>query len=366
MNQAPGSVGIIPSFCIIILAVGLMNHVLVIPPLLYVAKRDAWISVIGSIVPYLLWVTLLYYIMRKTKQQPILTWLQQHYGTFISSCFRIFFIIYATFISAMTLRETILWAHISYLPRTPLIALSISLVVVCCFAVHYGFRSIAITAGILLPFVILFGDFVMSANLPAKKYSLLTPIMENGWGPVLHGGIFIGGGLVELVLIVLIQHELKSQVRYWTLLILALFLVILVLGPVTGAIAEFGPFEAAMLRYPAYEEWLLVKIGKYIQHVDFLSIYQWISGALIRISIALYLIIDMLTLKNKTNKVRIVWILILGLILVISGAIPLSDMQYLTFLKQFYFPASLFLVLFLSLVLFLLVLLAQYKGRHTK
>jgi spore germination protein KB len=359
MNTSSGVIGIIPVFSVIVLAVGLMNHVLVIPPLLQEAKRDAWLGVLSVILPYLLWVSMLYYIMRNTNQQPIMSWLKEHYGKALSWGARIFFIIYLSFISAITLKETIVWTHVSYLPRTPKIVLSLSMVLVCIYAVHVGIRAITIAAGILLPLVIIFGDFVMSANLPAKDYTLMTPILENGIAPVLRSDIYIGGGLVELVIILLLQHQLKSRVRLWSLWLLGFFLVGLVFGPVTGAIAEFGPFEAAKLRYPAYEEWRLVKIGDYIHHVDFLSIYQWLSGAVIRISIALYLLVDMLEIQQK--KHRRMWIYFLGFVLVIIVALPISDMHYLLFLKQIYFPASLSLVLLLSLGLLVLVFLATYK-----
>lgn len=359
MNQQHGAIGIIPMFCIIILAVGLMNHVLVIPPLLQDAKRDAWLSVIGVIVPYLLWVWLLYFIMKRSKQQPFIAWLSQQYSPFLAAIFRLFILAYTALISAVTLKETTTWAHVSYLPQTPTLVLSLTLILLCLFAVHFGIRSIAITSGVLLPFVIVFGDFVMSANLPEKNYSLLFPMLENGLDPVLKGGVYLGGGLVELLLILVVQHNLKSQIRLWSLWVLALFLIGLVMGPLTGAIAEFGPYEAAELRYPAYEEWRLVKIGKYISHVDFLSIYQWLSGAFIRISISLYILIDMLSIKNQ--RVRIAWSIILGFLLIVVTELPISDMHYLKFLKQVYFPVTLILALFLSFTLFFIILFTKKK-----
>ncbi len=107
MNNKLGAIGIIPSFCIIILAVGLMNHVMVIPPLLQAAKRDAWISVLASSAPFLIWTAILYYIMKKTNQQSLLPWLQQHYGRFVCVAFRLFFIVYLFFIIVLTLKDTV-------------------------------------------------------------------------------------------------------------------------------------------------------------------------------------------------------------------------------------------------------------------
>lgn len=357
--KTQSSIGIIPLYCITMLAVGLMNHVLVLPPLLRAAERDAWLSVAASTLPYLLWISMLYFIMKRTQQRHLLNWLKSHYGKAVSELFRVFFIIYLAVISIMTLRETAVWAHVSYLPRTPLLVLILSLAVVCMFAVRSGLRSIAYSSGILLPFVIIFGDFVMSANLPEKNYSILLPVMEKGWGPFLQGGIYIGSGLVELITLLLLQHNLKSKVKPWYLHLFGLSLVLLTLGPVIGAITEFGPVEAAKLRYPAYEEWRLVKIGKYITHVDFLSIYQWLAGAFVRISIAFYLLLDLLSIKND-NK-RFLWIIVLSIVFTVAAALPYSDMHYLFFARKVYFPASLGLVLLMSFILMMLVHFAKHK-----
>ncbi len=361
LNKTASNIGIIPSFSIIALAVGLMNHVMVIPPLLQDAKRDAWLSVLIMLLPYTIWTLLLYYIMKKTKQQSIVIWLRENYGTMISVVFRVFFIAYLFLLLVLTVKDTTVWTHVSYLPRTPQLVLSASLVLLCSLAVQTGLRAIAISSGILLPFVVVFGDFVMSANLPKKNYSLLTPIMENGVEPVLKGCLYIGGGLVELIMILLFQHRMKSTVRPWSLCLLAIFLVILIFGPVTGAIAEFGPFEAANLRYPAYEEWRLVQVGKYIRHVDFLSIYQWLSGAFVRVSISLLLLIDLLPASHN-KKFRLVWLTILGIFIVVLVELPISDMQYVSFLKQVYLPLSLGLVIGLSFLLFIAVLLKNRTG----
>lgn len=107
LNKSSAAIGTIPSFCIISLAVGLMNHVMVIPSLLQEAKRDAWLSVLSMIVPYTIWALLLYYIMKKTHQQQIVIWLRENYGTMASIVFRVFFITYLFLIIVLTVKDTV-------------------------------------------------------------------------------------------------------------------------------------------------------------------------------------------------------------------------------------------------------------------
>jgi spore germination protein (amino acid permease) len=360
MQSSQGKIGIFPIFSVMILAIGLMNHVLVIPPLLYVAKRDAWFTVLCSIAPYLIWGTLLYWIMKKTKQESIVLWLKRNYGKSVSWAFRIFFIFYTQLIGVTTTVETTFWTKISYLPKTPKLVVASSLIIVCVLAAKNGIRGIAIASGILLPFVVVFGDFVMSSNLPQKDYSLLFPLMEHGIQPILAGAVYLGGGLVEFIVILLLQHQMKSKIRLWQVYSIAMFLILLVFGPVTGAIAEFGPYEASVLRFPAFEEWRLVKIGRYITHVDFLSIYQWLSGAVIRISLAAYLFSEMFQAAGEKAKSWLIYGF--GAFCIIITMLPFGDMQYLTFMRNLYFPGVFFGVLLLSFVLFVLVLFAKKDG----
>lgn len=366
MRYKSSGLGGFPIFCIMMLGVGLMNHVMVLPPLLQEAKRDAWISVLLTLMPYLLWIAVMHFIMKRTQQRAILLWLRERYGPMASMLMKLLFLTYLFFIAAITLKETVTWTHGTYLPRTPELALLLSLIVLCFFASRAGIRAIAIVAGILLPFVILFGDFVMSANLPRKDYVLLTPLLEDGWLPVLGGCLYVGGGLAELVILLLLQHQVKKQLRFWSMALLGAFLVGLILGPVTGAIGEFGPVVAASLRYPAFEEWRLVTIGRYIQHVDFLSIYQWLSGAFIRISVAVYLMAELITDgKPSGDKWSILSLMGVYVTLIILSSMPFSDMQYLSFLKTVYLPASLGLATAVLGILFLLVLIPKRSKERT-
>lgn len=361
MHASSKKIGVFLCFMIITLAIGLMNHVIVIPPLLGAAKRDAWLSVLLAIVPLMLWVGMLTYIIKKIYPISIYRWLNERYGKVSAWFFNGFVILYLLSMAALTLKDTMVWSHVFYLPGTPIIFIALIFTAVCLFAAISGLRAIAISSGILLPFVVLFGDFVMSFNIPKKDYSLLLPILEHGWSPVLQGLIFVGGGFSELIIILLLQPYVRKKVRYLPLLILSLFLVLLIFGPLTGALAEFGPYEATRQRYPAYEEWRLVTIGKYIRHVDFLAIYQWLSGAFIRISIAIYLTADAFDFKKP--KIRIAYLLIVGIALIVFVQLPISDARFVSFMSHFYFPVTLVMVLIVTIALFILALFTK-RRRH--
>lgn len=101
------------------------------------------------------------------------------------------------------------------MPSTPRSALIITLCLVCCYFAISGIRMIAIAAGIMLPVVILLGYFVAIANTPEKDYRLLQPVLENGWQPAIQGMIYVGGGFVEMIMLLAVQHRIKSRVKAW-------------------------------------------------------------------------------------------------------------------------------------------------------
>lgn len=135
------------------------------------------------------------------------------------------------------------------------------------------------------------------------------------------------------------------------------------MGPVIGAIVEFGPDEADKLRFPAYEEWRLLTIGRYIEHLDFFSVYQWFSGAFLRISLSMFLILDIFQIQSR--KVKMLILSSIFATILVFTAIPFSDQFFLNILSNYVLPFSLWGVLAFSVIIAGLISLAQRKGKVT-
>lgn len=235
-------------------AIGIINHVIIIPSLLTASGRDAWVAVIATSIFTFLFLIIIYFTMKQTKQAEIFGWLSQHWGKFVPRFIALICILTFFVCNVIILRDTSLWSKISYLPETPLIVILITIAIPCTLAAVAGLQTIVIANGILLPFVILFGFLVMSGNIPKKNYSLLFPILEHGFQPIFHGIIYVASGMVYLVTTIFIQHQLKKPLRYRYLLIIGAILILLTLGPTAGAITKFGIPAATKFRYPAFKQ----------------------------------------------------------------------------------------------------------------
>jgi spore germination protein KB len=129
----------------------------------------------------------------------------------------------------------------------------------------------------------------------------------------------------------------------------------LMLGPTMAGIAEFGPFEVAKLRYPAFEQWKLLTISKEITRMDFLSIFQWISGAFIRVSLLMYLVLKLLRIKKHR-----IWITAALYIAAISYTLaPISNIAIFNFLYHYFFPIQMYIVLPLVSIICIYVILKK-------
>ncbi len=340
-------ISILQVFMVLTLSMGLTSHVIVNPMLLDASGRDAWIAVLMAGAVYLLWAILIFFLMKASGQHNLIAWLTERVGpvltwlTIAPICVQIYLI------GGMTVFHTATWTVTNYLPVTPGFILAIALVFVSYYSAKTGIKTIAIGAGVVLPFVVLLGIFVASANLQHKDYGMLQPFLEYGWKPVYKGMMYAGGGYAELIFLLLLQHRVKSRIRLWQIILYNIVLIYLTLGPITGAIAEFGPEEAAKQWESPYEQWRLVEIGHYVQHMDFFSVYQWLSGAYIRISLAMFLLGELFSHSVR----RYNWIVLaIAISYIILFFVPISQHVFYEWMYHIYFPYSLVTVVFISLL----------------
>ncbi|WP_168122723.1 endospore germination permease [Paenibacillus sp. HB172176] len=295
--------GIFPALAMMILSVGLINHVLIVPIVLEYAHRDAWIAVLAALIVALPWTAIpLFQLLKKLNHKRLDHWLKERIHPLIVNVVMFILITITLLIGSETLIITTSWTGTTYLPNTPALPIIIVFLGLCVFAASKGLRTIAYVSCLILPPVVLMGDFVLSANMPHKDYRYLLPVMEHGLSPVFTAVTSALTAFSELFALLLIQHHLKKSFKRWHLIALVLFLALLAISPIIGAITQFGVEESEKMVYPAFAQWRLVNIGRYFEHVDFFAIYQWLSGALIRLSLSLYIVVEYTPIHRLKRK----------------------------------------------------------------
>lgn len=333
----------------LMLTIGITDHVFIIPALLQIAKRDAWFSVLLAAGPFAVMACLIGFASSRIGTSPLPDWIRQQLGRIPAFLFQCLITVFFFATAWFSLFDTAMWMKVTFLPYTPVLATSLILMLLCLAGALQGMKTIAITSGILLPLVILLGFYVAIVNVEYKDYSLLFPLLEQGWSPVLKGVVYACSGLFELFFIFFLHPYLQEPLDKKRFIVFAVILFGLTLGPLTGSIAEFNPFEAAIQRYPAYEEWRIAGFGKYVSQTDFFSIYQWLSGSCIRISFALIVIADMW--KRRSPRWRPSLLASLAVILVPLSCYTLSDIAFQHLMIRYVFPANALFILGMTLII---------------
>ncbi|AZN41654.1 endospore germination permease [Paenibacillus albus] len=317
---------------LLITFIGISNHVILIPVLLDTANRDAWISVIAAIIPSIL-LGLLYGYLYKHIPASLSTWVKEKTNTFMWFIFTLLFSIYFLAQASISIRDTIVWSNSSYLTYTPPWVVGLCLIGICYYTARKGLAAIAITNGILLPWIIMAGLYVMTVNFQYKDYNYLFPIFQHSAQSIATGSWYTTSGITEIILVLFLKDEVQGKLSRTNITLIVLMLIELTLGPLAGIIAMFGPFEATLLRYPAYEQWRMAAIGSMFGQTDFLSIYQWLAGAFIRISLAIYIIHTLWVKKWKHPELLLIMI---SLLLLVINLLKLSDVQFHSHIKTYY------------------------------
>jgi spore germination protein (amino acid permease) len=340
--------------------IGIICHVITLPAILGVSRRDAWLAVMiggGVFFVVLLGIS---FIMKQTQQETLYPWLKKHAHPVFFWMIAIPFIVNIMIEIFISYYDTIRWTSTAYLPGTPTWIIGILALMACAIAAYLGLETIAIANGILLPAVILFGIFVMSGNIPMKDYSLLFPLLQHGWKPIWQGILYASSGWMDIIAVVFFQQHLKNKIKLKTLWITGFFLITITLGPVIGSLTEFGAITSSQFRYPAYEQWRLLTLGQLIEHVDFLSIYQWWVGSFIRISLFLYLIIHFFPLKNKAKG----WVLVVLSVFFFSMTrTPIGDISFWNVTATYFLPISLCVNTYIFIVLLFISIWNYFRNK---
>ncbi|ERN51206.1 endospore germination permease [Alkalihalophilus marmarensis] len=354
--------GIVTLAFIIFLTVGLFAHVQVIPALLSVSHRDSWISIILTSFLWVVWAFVIYKILRLLYKKDIPVFLKKYSKSPV--WYYVITLPFAAYLFLgviITIKDIAYWSQLTYAPNLSIWIINGLLLLFCFFCVSSGFNTIGNVSLLLLPLVVFLGFFVATANIPKKHYELLLPLFENGFMPTLQGLIYTSLPIIEFFILFFIHSHFSKHFSYKSILIIGILVIGLMLGPTVGTIVEFGPEYAALFRYPAYEQWRILTIGKYFSNVDFFATFQWLSGGIVRISLFLFVLVNIFkSYKRQTNKT----IYVIFFLVYLISVLPLDPYLFYDWTFQYYFPIALIVLVIHTLFLLLILYITDRKSKE--
>ncbi len=325
---------------LIILSTGLLSHVMLIPDILQAAGRDGWVSVLTAIPIFFLIILAVRFTIKMSPRGGVM----RHILTESHPLVRVLFftpICLFLFLSAyITFVDLVIWLQAYFLADVSRWLIILLMGVSCFIFTWAGVKYMAVAAGLLLPMVMLLGVLIAITNTDMKDPSLLLPVLSEGWSPVLKGSLYVLSGFMELYLFLLLHPFSEGEIKLHHLLVLGLILIILIMGPLSAAIMEFGPSEAASMRYPAYDQWRIMGIGEFITHMDFFALYQWLCGALVRIGLFLFLLGSIL--NRNLRSTRVSWKVVVPIYILFLSMmwINVDTYHFYYVLYHWFFPAT--------------------------
>lgn len=349
---------------LLVISTGLLNHVILIPNLLSAAGRDSWFGTIIAFFISILFLFLLIYITKNCHPNGFFTYVKDKINKPVAYILSIPIILYLFFSVYITFRDLMIWLNAYFLSDTSIIAIILLLVISCMFVSLSGIKHMAIASGFILPLVVALGFMISLSNTSIKDPSLLFPILSEGWSPVWEAVMYSLSGLLEIFLILLLQPFLQERLKKRHFIISLCVFTVLILGPLTASIMEFGVNESIHFRYPAYEQWRVLSIGEYINHLDFFALFQWMSGALIRIGLFMFLIGTFFTKANKDYRISNRVILILYVFLFFIMLINIETRYFYQWVYNYFLPIFTVIIAVQILVSALLILVIKTRDKQ--
>ncbi|HEO8418526.1 GerAB/ArcD/ProY family transporter [Niallia sp. FSL W8-0635] len=195
---------------LVLLSVGLFAHVEIIPGILTIVKRDAWISVLLAFIVLPLWVLLLYKIITIVHTDSFIKVVKRYSSSAHYYYFLLPLGIYMYGSAFITAKDIVFWSQLTYMKDYNIFLLASILLILCLICSNLGLFSMGIVSTILCPIVLFLGFFISFANNNKKNYELLLPILEKGIMPVSKGLIYTSLPIIELFVVIFLTSVLKS------------------------------------------------------------------------------------------------------------------------------------------------------------
>ncbi|MDQ0186724.1 GerAB/ArcD/ProY family transporter [Cytobacillus kochii] len=289
---------------LLIMTLPIMGHVVILPLMLDVAGRDAWISIIISLPAAFTLAISIYRLRLKYPKQNISDMLHNLLGKPFGVMIKIIFIIYFLFLTIFSFALLVDFIYIAFFPETPRLAILVWFLLFFVYAASKGIKRIALTAGILAIIAMAAGHTVTILDRPMKDWSELQPIFEFGWNPILWGSLIILSIWVELLLLLFLPIQNIREKRMFLLWSIGILLNALMMFSTTiGSITIFGLGQADNFVYPALESVRIISLG-FIDRFDIYGLLLMAVGTYIRCSLYFRIAYDITVSKVSSKWIR--------------------------------------------------------------
>ena len=354
-------------FTIITLLCSIGTTILIIPSsIAQVVKQDAWIvAIIGVALSFLL-VKLYIAVGNTTPSLSLVEANEKILGKFIGKAISIAFTLF-TFLSAGELLYFIgNFMQTEVMPETPTVAFIILFMLIIMFATYLGLEVFARSVEILFPvFLLLFVMFVIFIS-PSIEMKNVQPLFEATTGSFIYGVLlFVSTFSFPLVVLLMIfpsTVNVKKAAQkgfYIGTLFGGLILIILI----TLSILVLGATITTLRTFPSYTLAQRISIGNFLQRIEIIMTFMWITTIYIRSFIYFYATIKglghLLNIKDHRPLILPLGMITVALSQIVHPNIVHSEI----FNKEIWLPYASIFAIFLPLLLLIVAKMRKISGK---
>lgn len=257
------------------------------------AKRDAWLAILISLILGLLLYRIYMSIYKNNPSTSFINCLQQAWGKYVGGFVGVIYIVYCIYIAARVLRDFCEIIITVALDNTTLFTISILMMFLMVYTVMKGFTAFARTAWICFFIASVIILILLFCQLISGYFSLdrLKPVLENGWGPVMHT-VFpktltfpFGESVVFLLLMHHFDKPKKSmKIGSFAMITAGFFLM-------TASIIHIGNLGVKVVEvsnFPVLSSVSLINIGDFFTRLESLAVITFVFFGFIKISILFF------------------------------------------------------------------------------
>lgn len=309
---------------LLLLTIPIMGHVVILPILLDVAGKDAWISILLTLPAAFMFAFGIYWLRKHYPNSGVSEILTTLLGKWTGSVVKVILIFYFTFLMILSLATLVDLIYIVFLPNTPRWAILGWFWIFFIYAAIKGIKKIALTAGILTFITMITGHTVTLLDSGKKDWNYMLPVLEFGWSPVLLGSLIILSIWMELLLLLCVPIQNIREKRLFLIWVIGILLnILMMLSTTTGVVTIFSIGQAENFVYPATEIVRIISLG-IIDRFDIYALVLMTFGTYVRCSLFFRISYDICMYQAKSILLKRITFLLFSLVSFI-GALYLAN-----------------------------------------
>ncbi|MEL7565593.1 MAG: endospore germination permease [Dehalobacterium sp.] len=327
------------------------------------AGMDAWLTTILATFPHIALVLVINQISKTFPQESFVSYINKITGKYLGIFLVLGYLWYQIFTSAMITRTVTEFLLTSFMPDTPMEVFIAVMILLTALVVRAGLEVLARTATFIVPIFLFSLVSIFLLTIYEIDLTQLTPILEHGFKPVIHGTIFPALWRGEFILMLFIWQYMNKPNQGLRSMLQAAIIILLIMLPLTVAsVTIFGPLTARM-HFPTFSLVEYISLGGFLTRLDAIFMAVWFAGVFVKIGVFYYVIClvlsEVLGLKEYKSLVFPIGIILGVLVTTVAPNIAI----YAHLFPSVVVPLNFF---FEYLIPFGLLSLIYLRGLHRK